>query len=388
MSDNKAETRTYKDVQQEYQKSELLKKDNSWNGPNYDWNVDKIEELQSMKMPDLLNHLKEVIAGTLAINNLKLRYQQDTNSFLNDYTGKIDKLEKDFDDYYYGSRHSLEMQFYSNNNTNHLPSEENIDTSDTRPAKVTFFVSLALIIISNTVPFIFSNIVTGMLGIFNAVIVFPGSILFYLFAKWDLPFSQPIASWKNKRIRDFNRKLKKQDQINNEINHLTKDNLKEKFKYNQSLDANYSIYVEQMSNAHIVTKNQLNTYLDRISEHIKYFPLEETSDIRHLFRIYNALWTGRASNWKESLQVVDQSEQVKELQNTLVNEIRTAKDDVKNAIDETRQELISATNKQMGLLDDLNQTMERQRQSIEYWGDMQNEIQMDQLVLMEQARHR
>lgn len=107
MSDNKAETRTYKDVQQEYQKSELLKKDNSWNGPNYDWNVDKIEELQSMKMPDLLNHLKEVIAGTLAINNLKLRYQQDTNSFLNDYTGKIDKLEKDFDDYYYGSRHSL-----------------------------------------------------------------------------------------------------------------------------------------------------------------------------------------------------------------------------------------------------------------------------------------
>jgi hypothetical protein len=93
MSEEKAQVRTNADVQQVYHEAEKLKKSREWRMAQHDWTIDKLQTLQAMALPELIEHLQTVVATKVAMDNLNTAYQRKTDNFLNAFNDHVSDLD-------------------------------------------------------------------------------------------------------------------------------------------------------------------------------------------------------------------------------------------------------------------------------------------------------
>lgn len=377
---------TPQDVHNTYTQAQAFSHQTTWNQPKYSWQIENVQQLQQMSMVDLTSHLKQLLAAQFALDNLKQAHQQRTANFIQNYRQTKDRVNADFKTYTWQVQHPTLRAYFQQNQTDHLPVEEKINNADTRFAKYGLLgiIILTIVLSLNTGTYLFLNSTwTGLAIVALLLICFIAFVLLYFFAKLHLPFSQPIPFYRNHRIRALKRRIAKtDDRFCRENDRYNQSKLKTEFKYDESLQANRSVYVEQMAAEQTDTARYLQGYAQTIKAQIGYFPPHDTHDMRHLLYVYTAFLDGRATTWKEATTYIDQQEQLHHMQQTLVAEIRSAKQAITDSISQASQTITKEIFRNTVAINGLGQNIREQTQTINEWNSIQTSIMAYQTELL------
>lgn len=382
---------TPQDAQSVYTRGEKFKQDPTWNHPRYDWTIQNTQQLQQFSLVDMTQHLKTLLAAQAALNNLKQTYHQKTLNFTTHYNKLKDQINSGYQNYVWQNQHPHLNDYYTSHHTHQLPTEKPINNADTRFAKRGMLMMVLIFFFMNTrlFDYLMGPIWIGLPLISLIFIGFFGFPLLYIAAKLHLPFSQPIPLYRNLRIRALKRSIARADKrYCKSHDRYNQDLLKSEFKYDDSVTANCSTYVNQMQATQTKTAAARQRYVQIIQQEIIFFPPADTADMRHLFRIYAAFLDGRATNWQEASVYVDQHDQIEKLQNSLIDELQSAKRSITNSINQTRQELTKEIRQTTRKIQDLDQSVNEQTRDIDQWNTVQTEIMDYQTHLMEKADRR
>lgn len=377
MAESKYQVPTSESVNQASQQAKTLQADGRWQVSAYEWDVQKIQRLHDMSLSELVTKLKETIAAKVAMEELGQTYHQQVQNFTNQYNGKVKQLNQQFDQYRNQQQHPQKLAYLESMHLQGFPRELTVHKSDTTFAKRGFWLSIAVMLCMG-----FLDQPMNPMGVRStADMIFALALLsnwafifFYITAKLHLSISQPVTLWHNHRLRAVQHRITKADQRYCEEHDLYNVQLlKNQFEYGTSLGASRGQYVQQMNQAHQRTETYLAAYANRFNTYVAEFPPSDTQDMRHLFRIFQEIMTGRASTWQEATVLVDQSEQMNQFQDTLIQEIHSAKQAIVQAVDQTRDDLTDLVSQSINETRNLTQATKDQTDEIAYWSELQLE---------------
>lgn len=390
MDDEKQLVRTNKDVQRIYQQAKTLQQSDDWQMPQHDWNVEKLQQLQVMALPELIEHLRVTVATKVTLDNLKDTNRQKTVNYVRAFNDELDELKKRFKHYTYLNQHPVEIAYRREHHVKHLPTAKHIDNRSTKIAKIGFFATIILASydFSSWGNFLSNPIYTGLPLMLLIVLGFVGFGLLYFAAKLNLPFSQPWAMYHNHRIKSLVNRIHRADERYCQENKCDEATLRKRFKFHESVTASRGVYFEKMNAEEIQTRENLNGYVTTLKEHVAYFPMDDMQDVRHVFRIYKLLINGRATNWKEAAVLVDEDERIHQLKQTLVDEIHAAKGDIINSITQASEKITQSVQAATKSISDVQSSLEDQTRRMDEWNQEQTEIMYYQTGIMQDSNDR
>lgn len=390
MDDEKQQVRTEDDVQRVYQQAETLQQSRNWEMPQHDWDVEKLQQLQVLALPNLIEHLRVILATKVTLDNLRDTNFQKAANYVQAYNDELKGLQDRFEHYTYLNQHPVEIAYRREHHVKHLPTAKHIDNRSTKIAKIGFFTTIVVASydFSSWGNFLSNPIYTGLPLMLLIVLGFVGFGILYFAAKLNLPFSQPWAMYHNHRIKSLVKRIHRADERYCQENKCDEATLRERFKFNESATASRGAFFEKMSAEEIQTRENLNGYVTTLKEHVAYFPMDDMQDVRHVFRIYKLLINGRAMNWKEAAVLVDEDERIHQLKQTLVDEIHAAKGDIINSITQASEKITQSVQAATKSISDVQSSLEDQTRRMDEWNQEQTEIMYYQTGIMQDSNDR
>ncbi|MCH4009531.1 hypothetical protein [Companilactobacillus sp.] len=341
--------RTKEDVRLKAEK--LLQSDYRWNNPKYTWDIESTKHLSRMGVDELDLHLKMMIGAKLSIDELRMKYQDQLNQLDNENKSSIKNNNIKFSKFKNLSMHPNELS-YRQKHGGGMPKARPLNIN-VRFLWIVFII-IAIIIwaklkgweIMNTgsIPLNTMLIYLRQDGIkFFGWMVWIGILLFIL--SWFVGvIADPIGTYKNKKRENKYSKIIKSDTDYCESNNINDDTLKTKFKFNESIDIINRMYIDNINIAIESTEYELNHYYETLSNHIYYFPIEDTKNMAHMLRIYEQILKGSES-YHEADTFVSHSEQLNRMERNLTDEIRNANISITNSIRDSQVSLSGSIQK-------------------------------------------
>lgn len=393
MAEEQFSESTFNDVQVSYQDAKQFLKRSDWNIPRYDWDMDKAVTLDKMPTLEITKHLEKVVAAEYALETLRQNYTDTVSNYIKTFNNETDKNQAQFNKYMYISQNPNKIAYLKTNHLEEIPAEQGIDNGDTATAKKGLILSVILMI-SAMLIFNFAGngnqiALLAVLATFLGMILFPVSIVFYILAKLAVPFSQPIALYKNHKIKSLQNSITRADKQYCEANNrYDEELLKKEFKYYDREVAINSLYVNQMAAKQAEATKSLEQSAKLLMAHIGYFPPNDTRNEPHLFRIYRQFFDVRANTWRDATSAVDQSEERQALAKTLIQEMHNASQEIISAIGQMSREIVAAVDRNTEELHNVQDKIEKQTSAINHWGQVQTEIMINQENMMQNAENR
>lgn len=351
---DKYQTSTNTDVQNIFNKAKDLMHDSKRDIPTYDWSIERTQFLTQMPLSEVDQHLNQLIGSKFGMEKLLGKYLKDSKRLTNEFNRKIKRTETDYQEFVNLSRHPNEISYRRKYGA--LPEKQKINLSD-----ITFGVSG--LILSVILIFVFFKaagvagtahpllaMVIGGFSVFVFPITFIISVLFLIFAKFELPFAQPIASYKNHKREVLKNEILAADEQYCQENDCSDRALEKEFKLNDSYNSYRSNYVEQMKFSYDKVKKQLTEFANIISNEVFFFPPAQTKNIPHLLKIYEALLDGMPT-LAEALKQVKQDENFQNMKNDVISAIESSSQAIMDIIEQSSSEItrrIDETNARLG----------------------------------------
>ncbi|WP_203624879.1 hypothetical protein [Lacticaseibacillus sp. 866-1] len=94
MGEEVAVAHTNAEVQAIYQKAQQFDQARDWNIPSYAWDVAHIKQLQQMSLDSIINHLRQLIAAKLGMEDLQRQLEQQTRSETDHFNSALAEQKK------------------------------------------------------------------------------------------------------------------------------------------------------------------------------------------------------------------------------------------------------------------------------------------------------
>ncbi|MFD1439865.1 hypothetical protein [Lacticaseibacillus hegangensis] len=388
MGEEVAVAHTNAEVQAVYQKAQQFDQARDWNIPSYAWDVAHIKQLQQMSLDSIINHLRQLIAAKLGMEDLQRQLEQQTRSETDHFNSALAEQKKQLKRYVYLNQHPHEAAYFKEH-PNGYPREQKIDYHNTRTAFWGTFIAWGLCVGAglsvNYAPNVLISVVLVLFSLLSAVMI-PIFVVLYLMAKFGFHFSQPWSNYHNWRIRKVRTDILKADEEYRRANNRNDEALLEKeFKYPDAITAYRGEYVEAMQETLVKTNAQLQQYIVTVNAHVGFFPPDDTQNMQHLFRVYLQFWNGRAADWQTATTLVDQSEQMNDLKESLIAEIHSATTAVIDSINQARDQITNAIEDAVDAINEVADEVNHMTNAINYWGRVQTELSAVQTGLLAQA---
>lgn len=383
---DKYQTSTNTDVQNIFNKAKDLMHDSKWDIPTYDWSIERTQFLTQMPLSEVDQHLNQLIGSKFGMEKLLGKYLKDSKRLTNEFNRKIKRTETDYQEFVNLSRHPNEISYRRKYGA--LPEKQKINLSD-----ITFGVSG--LILSVILIFVFFKaagvagtahpllaMVIGGFSVFVFPITFIISVLFLIFAKFELPFAQPIASYKNHKREVLKNEILAADEQYRQENDCSDRALEKEFKLNDSYNSYRSNYVEQMKFSYDKVKKQLTEFANIISNEVFFFPPAQTKNIPHLLKIYEALLDGMPT-WAEALKQVKQDENFQNMKNDVISAIESSSQAIMDIIEQSSSEITRRIDETNARLGGMQEEARSQTEAINYWGSKESAELEYQTAMME-----
>lgn len=351
---DKYQISTNTDVQNIFNKAKDLMHDSKWDIPTYDWSIERTQFLTKMPLSEVDQHLNQLIGSKFGMEKLLGKYLKDSKRLTNEFNRKIKRTETDYQEFVNLSRHPNEISYRRKYGA--LPEKQKINLSDITFGVSGLILSVILIFVffkaagvAGTAHPLLAMVIVGF-SVFVFPITFIISVLFLIFAKFELPFAQPIASYKNHKREVLKNEILAADEQYRQENDCSDRSLEKEFKLNDSYNSYRSNYVEQMKFSYDKVKKQLTEFANIISNEVFFFPPAQTKNIPHLLKIYEALLDGMPT-LAEALKQVKQDENFQNMKNDVISAIESSSQAIMDTIEQSSSEItrrIDETNARLG----------------------------------------
>ncbi|MQS52978.1 hypothetical protein [Companilactobacillus mishanensis] len=376
-------TYTNDDIEHTYSDGKTLYNDKRWGVPSYNWDIEHTQALTNMPLKELDTHLKMLLGAKLSMAQLRESYWQNIQRFKDTFIRGRNGLNKDYKEFVYLSRHPNEVA-YKKEHDGKLPEPKEINYNN-------YIFSIVLMVVGLIMWIVFSKMSYGLSYALDQSIDLGRSIFGWAFwigvlfciAAWrGWKFSQPIASLINQNILRQRQNIIDADEEYCRTHHVSDEDLQEAFKYQSSLDAIISTYVNEMKLEQKTTDERLDGYFKIVLEHIVYLPPDQTRNMYHLLRVYETLLNG-VPTWDQAIVYVGRGEQIEDAKTDIVNAIQHSASTIRSAIhgaqvsisgqiNEMHSGLSGKMDNLNGNFSDLSQTTKIQSQNVEHWMEVQS----------------